>query len=520
MRGLLNKKEFFLKMKKRIDILVFLVILIATVILRTYNYTEISPDYDEASTVNYELNCTSLNTISNYVNLIPLLQKNKVVNECSGLHSIFPLYYLFMKPFTFIPGGYDSPVFDYIHTYEFLRLISILIGIVTIALLFWFCKKYYGLSIAIIASALYLFHPWAQHHATYIRLYGFWALVSLLSLWYFEFILSKFKSNSIKFRHFLLLAVFLILPITIHAGGVVCSIFLIIFFFSYFYYEQKLFFKFKRTMLLFGFITLAVGSVFFIKLVSFAYGRLNDQFYVGVVKMAESSIQFLFSTMFNFGELYIVVLAVALFLVFFVKLKNPTLRRYLFSLFISVVPLTLASVFFPTMFRPDYLFGLFPYFIISVALSIQYAGKVLCNAQSRQFFSILLVLILILSTLPTLISNVFIDQDRFPYKDAAKYISQVKNAKFYSTNQGHIDIYVNKTKVDHLNVDYEYGRCASRQDEYFLVNVRKGKSTEFFYDYKKLKNAQLIDILGKDRLDLRSSKIYVFYRNCSYFYNR
>ena len=47
------------------------------------------------------------------------------------------------------------------------------------------------------------------------------------------------------------------------------------------------------------------------------------------------------------------------------------------------------------------------------------------------------------------------------------------------------------------------------------IPMRKGKSTHFFYDFKKLEGAQLIKIIGKDRIDLRANKIYVFLRNCA-----
>jgi hypothetical protein len=168
----------------------------------------------------------------------------------------------------------------------------------------------------------------------------------------------------------------------------------------------------------------------------------------------------------------------------------------------------------PQSIRPDYIYGMLPWLLLVIVLSIEYIAQELTQIRYKMVFSVTMTLFLIVSTLPTFISNVFIDYDRFAYQEAARFISTIEHANFYSTAPGHFNLYLDENRVQQLaEIDPEM--CHSQKDEYFLIRMRKGKSTLFFYDFKRLKNAQLIKIIGKDRIDLRVNKLYVFFRNCS-----
>lgn len=496
--------------------MVFLCIVITfcSIVLRTYNYKHISFDYDEDATITQVEN-TSLQRIYNYIFLQNVFKYEEISQIERGsfwhVNIWFPLFYIPLK---------IASIFR--HDIDFLRLVVIIFGILIPVFLFLLGNKY-SLQTGIIASVLFLFHPWAHFHSTYIRFYGFWALISTVCLWYVESILTKIQRGRTTFGYWITLAVCILLPSTVHAFGVISSFFLLCMLISHFYYHRTDFTNISlahRSIFGVTFISLAIiigtnvllfAHAAFIEFSS--YSSTNESLFARQLAK-QSTVHVFASTLFNFGYFYPIILVLLLFFMF--RKKSHTsiiLTRYVFSMAISFIPILFIMLKAPQSIRPDYIYGIFPWLLLVTALSIEYIAQELTQIRYKMMFSVTMTLFLIASTLPTFISNVFIDYDRFDYQEAARFISTIENANLYSTAPGHFNLYSDEHRVQQLaEIDPE--TCHAQKDEYFLIRMRKGKSTLFFYDFNRLKDAQLVEIIGKDRIDLRANKIYVFFRNC------
>ncbi len=497
-------------MKRRTTILFLGIILLCSIFLRTYNYQNINIDYDEDATL-FQIRSTSLHIITNYVFLQNLFKYEEINQIGKGIvwriNICFPLFYIPLK----VASVFRQDI-------DFLRFIVIIFGAATPVFLFLLGGKY-SLQTGIIASTLLLFHPWAQHHSTYIRLYGFWAFIATLCLWYVEFTITKIQQDRAASFHFIILAICLLLPCTVHAFGCISSIFLFCMLLSHFYYHRTDFAKISsrnKTIfgITFGLSTIIIGTNWLV----FAYAVIMERS-LSVISAesqlhGQSPLHVIASTAFNFGYLYPIV--IVLLILFMLQKKghtNVTFNRYVFSIIVSSIPILLIMVKSPTSIRPDYMYGNLPYLLLLLALSIEHSARELCKRKYKVMWSLVITLFLLISTLPTFVSNVFIDNERLDYRATAQFISNIQDANFYSTAPGYFNRYLNANRVEQIENIYPE-TCQSQKDEYFLIRMRKGKSTYFFYDFRKLKDAQLVKIIGKDRIDLRANKIYLFFRNC------
>jgi hypothetical protein len=494
-------------MKKRFTILFFCILVICSIFFRTYHYKTISLDYDEQKTIYVELKNTSIQSIYNYIflqNAFKYREIDKKFEIGRNINICFPLYYIPLK---------IASIFRY--EISFFRLITIIFGIFTPALLFLLGKRY-SIQIGIMASVLLLFHPWAQHQSVHIRFYEIWSLISILCLWYVERITAKIKEGQTTSFHFVILAVCLLIPCTIHAFGVISLLFMVSMLLSHFYYNRADLSKISlNNKVIFG-ITFLIGAIIVgINLMVFLYATLI-QTHPAYLANTESAIHLIVSSLFNFGYFYPLIIGASI-LVMILKsdYRNHTLNRYVFSIIISLLPVSLILLK-PHAFRADFFYGILPYVLLLTALSINHLADELCKAKyiNITIFSAGVTVFLIASLLPTFVSNVFIDYDRLDHIEAAKMISKIKGADVYATHHPYFNVYLNKPNVQQIE-DVEPEKCHSLKDEYFFIEMRKGKSTNFSYDFRKLKDAQLVRIIGKDRIDLRASKIYVFFRKCT-----
>jgi hypothetical protein len=497
-------------MKSKSSILFLGILLICSLFLRTYNYKNINFDYDEDATI-AQLKSTSLQRIYNYIFLQNLFKYEEINQIEKGIvwhiNICFPLFYLPLK----VASIFSQDI-------SFFRLIVISFGIVTPVFLFLLGKKY-SLQTGIIASVLLLFHPWAQFHSTYIRFYGFWALISTLCLWYVEFMITKIQQGRTTPVHYIILAISILLPCTVHAFGVVSSLLLLCMLLSHFYYHKTDLTNISlANKSIFGITFILLAIIVSTNVVVFAYTVFTESSPYGISESPlarQTTIHVVASALFNFGYLYPIIIVLLILVIIFKKsYTNITLNRYIVSITISLLPTLVIMVKKPQTIRPDYLYGIFPYLLLLTALLIEYLAQEFCKREYNAIFSVMMTLFLIVSTLPTFISNVFIDNDRFDFIGAAKFISKIENANFYSDSPGYFNVYLNKNRVQQI-LDIDPETCHSPKDEYFFIRIQKGKFTYFFYDFRKLKDAQLVEIIGKDRIDLRARKIYVFFRNCT-----
>lgn len=497
-------------MKSKTTWLVLGILFVGTVTLRCYHYTALSIDYDEFFTIQ-QVNSTSLTTVENYLLLQNVFQYKQINQQGRGIRDEVQVCF----PFFFALLGLAKHFRDDIH---FFRLIVISFGVLTPLGLFAIGKKY-SASVAIISAVLWLFHPWAHFHSTYFRFYSLWAFIATFSLCYVEYVLSKLHTGQIPSWKVVVVVLLIFLPSTIHLFGVYTSFFLICMIGSHFFYHQQDLKRLSRANIMAFGLTFLMGMIVVgLNLLVFVYATLTTDMAVaskGSALSEQNAIHVIASTIFNVGLLFplmpggMVVLAI----VNKASLRLP-IKRYGLSLLLCSIPLIGTMLITPHMIRPDYLFGLFPYVLILTAFVIE-AFAHSCQCQYQWLYSGMLTLCLVVSTLPTLVSNVFIDYDRFDFQTAAQFIAaRPLPARFYSSGPGHFNVYLKDQRVTQINT-INPATCQSSDDEYFLIWMRKGKSSYFYYNLRQLPGVQVLDIIGKDRIDLRANKIYVLFRKCS-----
>ncbi len=194
---------------------VSLVILLA-VAVRTYDFKNTSLDYDEHKTIAEELRLTNVDylwaylTLKNVWNYASLNKEQLATNN----NISFPLYYIPMKAVYLLRSDLAS-----------LRLATITWGILSILFLF-LLGNLFGEHVGWIAFLIVLFHPWAQHHATHIRFYEFWAFISVIGMYYTKILIEKVRNGSCRLLHCCMFAVLLLLPCAVRAFGIVNVLFL------------------------------------------------------------------------------------------------------------------------------------------------------------------------------------------------------------------------------------------------------------------------------------------------------
>jgi hypothetical protein len=184
------------------------------------------------------------------------------------------------------------------------------------------------------------------------------------------------------------------------------------------------------------------------------------------------------------------------------------------ALLISLLPVPLVVMLKPSAFRPDFVYGVLPYILLAAALSIDALVRISFHSHFITAMRVVLVAIIVLSTLPTFVSNLLIDKDRLPHKAAAAEIAGIPGIKVFAPNPNYFNYYLGPGRVvDIRKANQDYNNSGT--DEYFYIPVRKGMTTQFFYDFNSIARMNLVRIIGKDRIDHRSNKIYVFRRNAA-----
>jgi hypothetical protein len=449
---------------------------------------------------------TSIQSIINYVTLQNAF-KYKTINHIGTeigeqLNICFPLYYIPLK----IASKVNNEI-------SFLRLFTVIFGVLTPIMLFLVGRRY-SMKVGFIAALLVLFHPWAQQQSQHIRFYECWALISTLGLWYVDHFLKKLYLKQIRIWHMFLLAIVLLLPCTVHAFGVLTTFFLGIVVLFPFITNFTTLPKFSKPQICCFFITfIPLVIIISVNLLVFGYASMFAN-HPAYTQNSESAIHIVLSAIFNFGYFYIGLYG--LLIIFAVtnwnKLSLP-LKQYGIAFFVSSLAGAVITIK-PHAFRPDFFYGMLPSLCLLLAFQIEYFSQKLFRHRFVKAGSLFVTGVLVLSSLQTLISDIFIDFDRVNFSEAAMLATKLDNKpEIFAPHHNYFNAYL-KTELFKPMAKMNPDCCISKQDEYFFIGMRKGKSMQFFYDITKLKNVQLVQILGKSRLDLRSNHIYVFCRKC------
>lgn len=477
----------------------FIVITLATAI-RTFDYRNTSLDYDEHKTIVDELPLMNREHIAGYFTLRNVWNYDHVNKNYIGINNsiCFPLYYIPMRLVHWFRPELSA-----------IRLATIVWGICTVAL-FYVLGRVYGRSVAWLGSILMLFHPWVHHHTVHIRFYECWALISILGLLFAERIIRKLKNRNCSLFDCWVYAGVVMLPGTVHAFGVVNSLFIMTY--------TALQLRFNRVHLARSqWITLIVSFVIIGIVVSanvgaFGYATLIEGQAEGW-NNSTSITQIVGSFVFNLGYMLPVLILTGLIVVKGRRVADRfhNLFHLTIALTVSLVPVAAIVMFAPNVFRADFLYGVLPYIILAGALSIDAISSMYFRDAGAQSARILMVFVAVVSTLPTFVSNVLIDKDRLPHQLASAEIATRPEGKVFAPNPNYFNYYLGDRRVvDIRKANQNFNDSGT--DEYFYIPVRKGMATHMFYDFRLIDGINLLEIIGKDRIDLRSNQIYVFIR--------
>ena len=394
-----------------------------------------------------------------------------------------------------------------------LRLVTIMWGVLSIVS-FYFLGNRFGNDVGWIAFAIMLFHPWVQHHTVHIRFYELWSFTAIIGLFYTHVLVKRIASGACRLLDCCAFPVLLLLPCTVHAFGVVNALCLSAYFALSVWRSSEIKFQsFVRREWIIGLaVFLIMGIIVAGNIAVFGYATLIDGQAEDWIN-STSMVQIWASFVFNAGYLSPLIVIASMTLILF-RRKLDEYRHFL-DLFIAVafslIPALVITAIKPHAFRSDYLYGVLPYVLLVVAFSVDTLGRMIFQEREALATKMFLVVIIIGSTLPTFVSNVFIDKDRLPHDVAAAMISSLGEIKAYAPNPNYFNYYLMDHEVRDIHLAAKHS-SETRTDEYFFIPMRKGMSTQFFYDFNSLDGLKLIKILGKDRLDLRSNQIYVFLR--------
>jgi hypothetical protein len=492
-----------MKTKRLIIILSLSLVVILSIAIRTFDYKNTSLDYDEHKTIINELELIDSGHIFGYLTLKNMWDyKNMNKYDMSNYISIcFPLYYLPMKMVTWLQPELSL-----------LRLATIAWGILSV-FSFYILGNMFGVHVGWIAFTLILLHPWAHHHAIHIRFYECWALVSILGLLCAEMMIRSIKKRTCSKFQYMIYALMIILPCTVHAYGVVNSLFILIYTFMRIWKDKIPVGTIRRSDWLLIILTLLIGVVVVgVNMAVYGYATL---FYgqTDSWNNSSSALQIVGSFIFNSGYLlpFIIVGGISLIIMDHHFAEYSAIIYLSIVFMLSLLPTIPNIILAPNTFRPDYLYGTLPYVLLITALSINAISRLSFQGRYIIWVEGFLTALVVLSTFPTFVSNLLIDKDRLPHDIAAKEIAAMSHVKVFAPNPNYFNYYLDNRRVDDIqNANRKHND--SRADEFFYIPVRKGMSTQFFYDFNLIDDLRLYKIIGKDRIDLRGNHIYVFIR--------
>lgn len=459
-----------------------------------------SPTYDTYLTYT-ETEATSLETLRRYVTLEyardPELVRPELLAESP--HLTFPGYYALNKVYIAL-----LPVVS--HTA--VRALPALFSLLSVVLLVIVAARHIGREGALVAGIVATLSPLLQYHGSYIRFYAAliffsaWALLAVLAL-----------TEGRRFpppgrRRLLRLAgvsVLLWTPLLVHASGAlavfVCGVALLLRVLPRLSGPERLYALGLNAVL--GTPPLVNGAVF-------VFSRASSSELMP--QMSTSALSFLASLIFNFNGL--IFLAIAFVLLY----CRAGLRLYLYLPFAVALALTFAAVLLePSLFRPDYLLSLLPLTYFLFADSVRRIGDSLGGTPFARRTAHLLVAAVLAFSLPSFVSNVWIDQDRMDYRLALSDLERItagQRTLVYSHSPGSFpEALPPNLRVAHLR---EEGRIEEGEFERVLYLIgwrREGFRKRFLANVETSgiqARAHLVHISGRNRLDSRDNLLFFF----------
>ena len=504
-------------MDKRLTLL-FVLLLAAGAFFRLYP-ADCSFGVDAQASIK-EATRLSAESFASYLTLENLwnFQAANVPRLAHHLELTMPGFYLILKSLQWFGVESDSSL-------RMLSAASFSIALIPIMLCIGIRVR--GVHSGIILVLLTVLSPLLQYYGTYIRFYA--AMVFFAGLGYFHLVQSAIRlarGEDLSKTELACLAILFWLPLWINISSllIVAIYTWILLFFIIPKLERK-----SGQMLL-----AAVGVLGIIPLgnsVAHLLARFTDSGAVDNV-MSQSALSFIGSLYFNFnGGIFLVILIALVFC------QIPRQRFLLLycPYLIAMGALFIAAILRNDLFRPDYVSSLLPvtYLLfsesiveLSTAPSIKQIGL---ETQSR-VLQYCLTAVVLLASLPSFVSNAFIDQDRFDYKRAIEAIKKHSEPNdlilVYAVGQDRFLKYdFDSDRIQLANL-HQYGTLDHSAFNKVFIALgwrREGFSKDFATVTRKnkkelpriLNNSTLLEITGRSRLDLRDNLLFIFEEQAS-----
>ena len=457
-------------------------------------------DYDERATVEF-VEIATPEVFGEYVSLKNPREPGGIDPHAISMEDFrtFPAFYVFTRA-VHVPD-------DHLLNLTRLRWISIIAGGLTVPLAYLLGLRF-GAAAAWLTALFTLLHPALHFHAHNIRFYALLGFASTGGLAWYVWAMPALPRllddpNRRRLGWVLLAASGAVvgLMLTVHLGAIFPLAAMLVIAWYHLGFSRKLAWLIFFAAI-FSAIPLAnVGFFFYTR--TFVDKSAADMINSG------GPISGLAAVAFNAGFGYCVLAGWSLF-----ALWRSESRSVIWGLAIGTFGIVAAFALKASMLRADYALGLFPLVLLASALQI----IAIASASSLPRTTGLLVMALaLLLVLPSFWSMFAIDGDRVDYPSAIRYIradAGDRRSAVFAESPFAMD-YLDTAPG--LRPEYFPAKEAGERDlshyerVYYVMREVKGLRTDrfAFAKFNRL-DGKLVEIIGKDRLDLRVCRLYIF----------
>ena len=479
---------------------VFAVLLLATAAATRLWTLDVAPTYDTHATY-HETEQTSLETLRKYFTFEYARTLNEVepVTIAEAPHLTFPAYYALNKAYLAVaPEGHTAA-----------RALPAFLSWLTVVLLMALAARHISTWAALVVGVLAVTSPLLQYHGSYIRFYAALTFFSAWSLWAVLALAERVRGERELRRGLAITGASLLLwfPLSIHASGAL-SVFVggVILLLRVW---PRL--KFGERAYALG-LNLVLATPLLVNTAVFLVARSrNAALMPSDYVMSTSALSFLASLLFNFNGL--VFLTIAFAFVVCRGLRNELYVPYAIALLLTFVGVTIQ----PTLFRPDYLLSLLPLTYLLFGDAVEQLGMRLGGTRLARGTLALVVVCVVTFTLPSFVSNVFIDQDRLDYRRAMHDLEQRTDAAervlVYTHSPLNFPPAPERIRIANLTQEGEIDEAAFDRVFYVIGWRREGFQKKFLalVDTSTIqRTTHLVHISGKNRLDARDNLLFFF----------
>jgi hypothetical protein len=420
----------------------------------------------------------------------------------------FPLYYLLLKPVLAAWGTHELS----------LRALSVLFGLLAVPIAYWLGRRHFSERTGWLFAAFTLFHPLIQFHSQNARYYAlayFAALLLMHGSLSARRLLVDGATGSWTHARLAIFGLLLWVPMLIHASSIFSMIFVAVILLETVLELGLLTFLRRARAMLLPFV--AGGAVVAANQLFFLRGRLHEGMEAGDQLTLGGSylVHNLVSLVFNFGLHFWLLVPVAMGLLWRDR-RDRNLRGVVASLVLALVVYAAFSVR-TTEIRFDYFYPALPCFLLVAALALDRAADLLLAGPHKGLVVACCGAFVVAIGLPSFVSTAAIDGDRTPWRGGLEWLHRDAGKRghasplVYSAAPGIVSHYAGAAVTRRLR-DLDPDKV--RPGDYVLVPWKRAgldlRGTPERVERLLLEGSTLVQVLGKDRLDLHINRLAVF----------